>query len=405
MSNENDYQGEDSLAKSNFLINSKYKSTLNCQKVMYSALFMIQEKKYQIDPETKEIQVSLTASELVRMLDLKKSGTIHSYLEPIAKQMVNTTIGMSDPENDTFEYMALITDAKYKDGIFTAAFNSRLQDYIINLKQNFTKLPRTIMMSWKSIYSYRMYELLRQRAYYPKSYSGPKNGIFTVTYDVYELRLLLGVVNSNLVAVQTVLNGTNPPNYRKACEASPEKSYNDWGHFKTKVIDKAIKEINDNDMSEIKIEYEPLKKAHGEVYSVKFTIYLTDLYHKKYDDIPEPATIVEDDAATTSLSQVDKFVIQMNVFVLLEQYQITHADVINICEVAKYDYESIETAANILQHNKSKVDNVTGWIISAIKHSYSMPTSHQPETKTNVDFAEKQDYGDMEELEKKLLDN
>ena len=404
------YNG-DFISKSNILISGKYKSSLQANRINYINNLKLQNGHYTVDPETQELVVQLHPSEIVKMLNLKKGGSIYQSLDDVARQLIGTFIGVTDAENEHFRYINLVTESEYENGVLTTRYNPHMKKYLLNLKQNFTKLPRDLMMSWKSNTSYRMYELMRQRAYYPKTYTGARNGVFKITYDVYELRLLLGVVNSNLVEVRKILDGTNPPDYKRACEASPEKLYEDWYAFRRSVIDTAIKEINGKKNCDIEIEYKTLKKKHGEVYAVEFTIYLKEFYKKRDDDLPEVALSVDKDGKTRiKLSQEDAFVIHAKVLNLLEPYnipdnRITLSDIVSICEAADYDLEKIKKAERILSKS-SNVEGVVGWLIKAIVNDYKEPIAYKgSEKKKNpfLDF-EQREYSESfwEELEEEL---
>ncbi len=396
------YVKDTSLTKSNLLINSKYKSSLNANKVMYATLLRVQNQQYEVDLETQEIVVSLPSAELARMIGTKASGALYKSLDRIAKQLTNTTMGVNNEEERFFEYIALITRAKYENGIFSISFNPRLKGMILDLKSNFTVLPKKLMMSFKSVYSYRMYELLRQRAYYPKTYHGSKNGIFQVDFDIYELRLLLGVVNSNLDAVERILQDSNPPDYKRACEASPEKVYEEWSDFKKNVIDRAVKEINENILSEIEVKYKPLKKIHAEVYGVSFHIYLKEYYQKVEED-SVPSTVDKEGHLKKNLTPVELFMIQSETADLFRKYGLPPQDILSICDVAGYDIESIRRISGILEETNGSIDNVTAWIIAGLKKGYSEPVSKKKQAMNNPFNQFEQREIDFDELERRLL--
>ena len=398
------YSG-DFISKSNILISGKYKSSLQTNRITYLNNLKLQTGNYITDPETQELVVRLYPSEIVKMTNVKNSGSVYQSLQEVARQMLGTFIGVTDDENERFRYLNLVTESVYEDGVLETRYNPHMKKYLLNLEEKFTKLPRDLMMSWRSTATYRLYELMKQHAYYPKNYKGIKNGVFRVTYDVYELRLLLGVVNANLEAVRKILDGTYPPDYKKACEASPEKTYVDWTSFRRRVIDTAVVEINGNDHSDIKIEYATLKKKHGEVYAVEFTIYLKDMYKKNDDNTTNvSASVDRDGEAKMNLSQVDAFVIQVEVMNILENYKINLSDIISICEAAGYDVEKIKKAESVLR-KQVNIDNVVGWLISAIKNSYEEPVSYKGKSKNQfLDFEQREDL-DWAELEKDLLDN
>lgn len=400
------YNG-DFISKSNILINGKYRSSLQMNRINYINNLKLQTGNYVEDPETHELCVRLYPSEITKMLNLKKGGSIYQSLDGVARQLLGTYIGVTDAENERFRYINLVTESIYEDGVLVTKYNPHMKNYLVNLKQNFTKLPRDLMMSWTSTASYRLYELMKQRAYYPKSYTGTKNGIFTATYDVYELRLLLGVVNSNLEAVRRILDGTNPPDYKKACEASPEKMYQDWSAFRRSIIDKAVKEINGNENSDIELQYTLLKKKHGEVYAIEFKIYLKDMYKKREDNMPEvPLTVDREGGVKVNLSQADIFIIQVEAMNVLSEYKVKPEDILTICEKAAYDIEKIKKVAAILATQK-KVENVVGWILAAVERDYSEPISYKGKRKNSFLEYKQRDYTKeyWDELEKALVKN
>ena len=70
----------------------------------------------------------------------------------------------------------------YKEGVIEYAFDERLKPYLLNLKNNFTSYQLKNILSLKSVYAIRMYELLKQ-------YEVAK----TRTIEIKELRSLLNI--------------------------------------------------------------------------------------------------------------------------------------------------------------------------------------------------------------------
>ena len=91
------YIQQDTLSKANLIINSKFKSTLQAQRIMYINMFKIQNNQYYEDPNTKEIVVESYASEIAKLIGLKKGGSLYKSLDAVARQMVTTSIGFTDP--------------------------------------------------------------------------------------------------------------------------------------------------------------------------------------------------------------------------------------------------------------------------------------------------------------------
>lgn len=70
----------------------------------------------------------------------------------------------------------------YKEGVIEYAFDERLKPYLLNLKNNFTSYQLKNILSLKSVYAIRMYELLKQ-------YEVAK----ARTIEIKELRSLLNI--------------------------------------------------------------------------------------------------------------------------------------------------------------------------------------------------------------------
>jgi hypothetical protein len=392
----------DILSKSNLLITSKYKFTLDCQKIMYITLLMYQGKNFVMN-EYNQPEIRISTAKLRELLNTN-STSIYARLDDIAQQLTNTPFGFTNPQNETFDYLTIVNRATYKNGELIIVLNPALSEIENTLrKTGFTQLERQIMMSWKSVYSYRLYELTRQRAYYPANYTGPRSGLFEATFDLYELRLLLGIVNSNLRVVQEVLRSTNPPDYKKACEASPEKLYLNWGDFKKRVLTVAVNEINESPLSDIKIDYELKKKAHGEIYAIRFIIKTKEYKEQQKEkdaEFPTISTSVKNNEIKIEISESDKFYFLSKVLSIFEEYNIGYENAVAIAEAAQYDIEEIKRVAKDLKQSHTNIDNIVGWIITDIKSPYQNNISKKAKNDFN-DF-EQRKY-DMDEIERVIM--
>lgn len=124
-------------------------------------------------------------------------------------------------------------DTRYiKGGGRVELYLSRsLKDYLIGLVGNFTQYELYNIMALHSKYAIRLFELF-------KSYQYQHSKI----YEIEELKYLLYTEN-----------------------------YNNFAHFKRRVLEPAIKEINE--FTEIKVSYETLKKGK-KITHIKFIIEL-----------------------------------------------------------------------------------------------------------------------------------
>ena len=242
----------DLFPKSNSLINSKYKASLMEQKLFNIVLSRLQHRQFEDEGEIGGLVCTLKASELKNMLGVT-GGSFYTQLKTAAASMTSTTIGYVNDEIEAFKYMSVITSAEYKKGLFTVKFNYELKKYLIN-EAPFTVLDLPIILSYRSVYSLRLHEILLSKCYkkkrpgvshYPKRDS--TEGKFKIDIGISELKLSLGVVNADSKAVKAILVDSAYPDYDKAVERASEKSFKDWYEFRRGVIDVAVKEINEVD--------------------------------------------------------------------------------------------------------------------------------------------------------------
>lgn len=383
MIDENEFYTIDNLKKSNLVINAKMNSTLLSERILYTSLLYAQQQKYVIN-EHNEFQIDMYPNDIFKSIGVKDGGSIYKSLDAVAHKLVNTTMGISNPETREFEYISLITDCKYENGIFSVCFNSRFENLVFALKGNYTKLDRQLMMSWRKYSSYKLYELLKQRAYYPNDYVGKKNGKFQYSVDLCELRFLLGTANANLDVVHSILIATNPPDYKLAYDKCPEKKFCTWDSFKRGILQPAIEEINSNENSDLSVLYEPRKKAHGEVYEIDFYIqlkkYITENNNNENDDTHS----IKDGEIKNNIPQAEIFARALEVAKSLDYYKLKnngYENALTLLEKADYDVERVIKAIKYVSGKEIKNSDPMGYLIKAIEEKYEQSIVNESKNK------------------------
>ena len=385
---------QENLMKSNYFIGNKYKASLNENKITYIAMLKIQNKDY--EEQDDGIYVSLTASELREQLK-NTSGSFYSSLKSVANEMTGNNMGIADDENERFEFITLINKATYENGILTIRFANDLKSNLINIKKNFTNLPAEVVLKFKNKYSFPLYQLLKSQCYYPASYKGARDNVFAVTIGLSELKLDMGVVNSQIDVVKKILlNGKGTrADYDKAIEASPEKMFDRWADFDRRALKPAVKEINEK--SDIYVEYKKKVAGRGgKTRDVDFTVWLD----KDKKDLEVDTVSLEEGEIKSNLSDADKFARTLEIAEILRKYNIelSYLDIVSIAEAGVYNIENIETACKVLKNTSSSVDNEVGFLITAIKKGFE-PSEKR---KNKFNNFESRDYN-MSELEELLL--
>jgi plasmid replication initiation protein len=168
------------------------------------------------------------------------------------------------------------------------------------------------------------------------------------------------------------------------------KSYEKYSFFRRKVLDMAMKEINN--YSDINFAYEEIKTGR-KVTSIKFYINTNKTKNKANEEACptlECKSTNREEKCLTELINVVKSIFKENITVKEAKF---------ILNTAKSDINIIKEKYALAQ-NVSKIGNIVGWMIKAIKEDYTIPKDKVKVGSFN-DY-EQRDY-DFDALEKKLL--
>ena len=374
----------DYFQKSNFLISAKYKSTLLENKIIM--LGMANIKKNEEGRLISEMKADYIRSMIQKG---KKNGSFYDQLLAASINMTSRSFVIQD--QDGFDVFTMTPRAKYIKGagIFRIYWENDLEPYLYGLKTNYTQLSINMFMQFKSVYSFRLYELLKSRMYIPR-YSQERvmpDSCFKVTFGLAELKLNMGVVDAGDSNVRKYLvtrgKSQTKPDYEKAVEAAKEKTYEKWQKFKTSVLEKGIQEINEK--SDIEVQYEVMKCGHGgKVVSVIFYVRKKQSQEKVKKEC-------------RSQDEVADFIDEMADFI---EERLKYKDMIRIAETADYDMEKIRNAYAVATTSSKTKENLTGYLIAAIRNNYSLPVRKEPAVRKKNKAHERVDDIDIDKQDK-----
>jgi plasmid replication initiation protein len=230
---ENDDNKEDFsslIVKSNSLTEAYI---LNMNKNEYKLILFLISKIKKEDKSFRKI--SMSVSEYNELLNIKGTKT-YNYMKNLESSLLHKSIRLkSTDEKGNIDYIAVnwFSFVKYRDSKIEICFNYDLSPHLLRIDTCFTKYLLKNISNLSSFYSIRIYELLKQ---YQKI---GKREIF-----LSELKQMVGA------------------------------NYDRYNHFKTKVLEVAKKDLNNN--SDISFEYEEIKKGR-KVYLIKFLVRQNDL--------------------------------------------------------------------------------------------------------------------------------
>lgn len=235
-------KNRDMIIKSNILIDSSYKLTLQEQRILNIAckrlkpMFLdknVSMDEFKLLAETKSFElIEIGVSDYLGEYSTK-SKSIYKELEKVATSLYEKEIIYFDDNDDLTRKRWVIT-CKYKDrqGKIALKFHPDLVTDLLMFKGNYTQLNYAFMNSVKSFYASRVYELLRQYLI-----------IGERVFELEELRFKLGLADTE---------------------------YPKYANFKQRVLKPSIEWINNN--SDIDIEFIEDKCGTRSVKKITFKI-------------------------------------------------------------------------------------------------------------------------------------
>lgn len=332
------------LSRSNKLILSRYSATLVENKIMALSFKRVKLNK------NGNPAVVFTTNELRKLTGVKGNG-FYDQLKIAAAGLMNKMVYMEDEQAQSFSFINLIQKAEYREGAFTVVFTNESKALLYDLKSNFTSMSIDTLFSFKTNHAYRLYEILKVHEYK----IGDNNKPVEIVYPLSDLKLQLNCINTEGKKVKIELMKPHP-NYDKIVnDLDTEKKFESWYEFKRRVLEKAIKEINQT--TELNISYAPIRTGRGgKTTAVRF--YLQRKIVEKIDTV--------ESKETTRSEMVGK------VKEIIKNVNLSRKDCISLLKASDNNLDKIETAYELAKKQEDIV-NFVAWMISAIKNEYEKP--------------------------------
>lgn len=386
--------------KSNALINSKGKANLLAQK-----LFAVGIQQAVEDEKTGILESVMYGTDLKKIFGTTNSGSFYDKIKALVNPVKNKPslldwrVIFTDDESKKIEAINVIMDCSFENGVLKIRYNDKVNKQIKDLQANYTVLSLAETIPLSSIYSFKLYEILKSE-YDKQDCIAKKNGtwkpntVYVVEIDITDLKLRFGIIDaSTSIEITNALKQENP-DFKKIEKLADELvnslpdnlrkehiKYKRFDNFKKQAIEIPKKELAEK--TSIYFDYEPIRSGRGgKTTAIRFYI------HKKLNE----ANSVD----KVKLSDEEKDNFLDDLIDLFEGKIKKTKDRRAIAEAANYNYDLIEEKYKLSQ--TQNIDNLVGWLISAIKEDYQKPIST---IKNNYDFEESDTVYD-EEL---LLDN
>ncbi|MCY6354833.1 replication initiation protein [Clostridium sp. ZS2-4] len=290
------------IYQSNKLIEASYTLTVLEQKLLRILASMIKKD----DEDFKEYEFKI--KDLMKILNTTNKR-FYRDIDNLTDLLMQRIIKIKDGNTNKFTKYHWVDVAKYNNGILKLKINPDLKPFYLSLDW-YTKYQLKNVLQFKSAYSFRVYELLKQ-------YQKLKERNITID----DLRTILDI---------------------------SKNQYTKYANLKQKVIKVAVNEINEK--TDLNVQFEEIKESR-KIVALKFLIHSTN---------SEIAADVD-----IGVSDIDKIKsIFKEDITGLEAKKLLDASKGNM-SIIKEKYEMAKQCVDI--------SNVVGWVISAIKQDYKKP--------------------------------
>lgn len=191
------------------------------------------------------IDTTISIDELVQVLDLTDGANNYKRIKDAVSSFAeNSSIGIftGTPEKPKWLWRPYFSKIELDQTSVNFKWNPEMKDDLIDLKNKYTSYLANDYLKLSSVYSQNLYEQMKSYQNMPKQ---PQ-----ITFTIADLHRIM--------------------------QTEKVKNYQSFNKFKTKCIERAIKDINEK--TDIKVEIEVVKdqKDKRKAVGIAFTIYSKD---------------------------------------------------------------------------------------------------------------------------------
>ncbi len=363
------------IKRSNALIEAKYKSSLMEKKLVALAISKLTIRDSKLVAE-------MTASEIREALHYS-GNSLYEHLRSMSEATMQHYLYIEDDKNtDSFDIIAVLDRARYKNGTLVFTFNDEIKKHTLDVEQRYSLTSLPALLSFDSNNTYRLYEILMINYY-----KVPQNGTYEIDYSLAQLKFELGLVDVNQPEVQRALKAGKT--YEYILENVVKKyPYKDYSNFRVRVLEKAKQDLEKSELSEICFDYKAIRAGRGgRCVGVKFFI-------KRHGSIAvEPDKLRQKELVTDE---------NVNRVMEMSDGRITTREAVRLLAKAGNDFDRVHRIY-IEAMKRSGITNLVGWMITALDEQWTF--SPMPSVRHSEQYQqfEQRSY-DFDDLEQKLLD-
>jgi plasmid replication initiation protein len=173
------------IVQSNRLIEARYSLTVGEQRLILAMVSMIHPN----DVNFFDYEISIKDFSVLLNVDLTNA---YREVEKILTRIMARSLNIKEPSG--WLMIGWISSCRYNhtQGSVSLSFDPKLKPYLLHLKSEFTKCSLSIATQFQSIYSIRIYQLLKQY-----------KSIGYRTFHLDDLKEILGIKNNQYLLFNT----------------------------------------------------------------------------------------------------------------------------------------------------------------------------------------------------------
>lgn len=358
-------QRQEMVSRSNVLIESKSSTSLFERKLLNIAIAkaVIEDGELIARVTTKDVKDYLHIS----------GNSIYTRLRDASKETLGHVVSIEDDGKENFIMFNVVNKCEYRDGVFTTRFTKEMKPHIYNLKKDYTRMSLDVLCSFKSLFTTRIYEILRTQ-YYRFEKEGSDEIIVPrppkAPYSLAELKFTLNVVDAN--ASRTVKRLVEQGRFEEAIEEIKDAAFDDWRNFRRKALEVAKKELEESAYSEICFDYEPVKSGKGgKVTGIRFKVrknlnctHHSDLWRIRGDEMLE----IIPDVLEAKQPEIQEGMI-LEVADIFGNEPVTIQDIKTLILASGQNVEAIKKAFS-MSKQQSYINNLVGWMKKCLEERW-----------------------------------
>jgi len=230
------------VSQSNEVISGKQSLSINAAKLLRSAIM-------QIKPDDEELKPYIvTIPELAKLLNIPRQD-VHRDIDNLTDEIIKNPLYLKQDKDGVTKWVKIpwVSICKYdsEQGVLIQ-LNEQMKPMLLNLIEqgHYTQYTLDSILTMKSVYAIRLFELIQSKIMIKVL---PKHGQY-IDLSVEEIR--------------------------QACDCVDK--FQNFSSFRSKVIDRAIKEINEKTMFRIDYPYSDIRKGKS---IIGFRFHINMMYH------------------------------------------------------------------------------------------------------------------------------